>query len=91
MRMTPRQLRHYIDTMRLEHLRLKHEIEACEFELEQNQCASCHDRLTMELEMMLEIEADADGLPQALTSLEEHLAEDEAMNGWKGEDRVIEF
>lgn len=91
MRMTPKQLRDYIDTMRVEHLRLKHAIEECEFELEQNQCPSCHERLSIELEIMLEMAEEAGDLPQALLDLEEYLAEDEVMNGWKGDDRVIEF
>ena len=91
MRITPKQLRQYIDTMRVEHLRLKHDIEDCEFKLEQNQCPSCHEHLTEELSMMLEIAEDAQDLPETLSSLEEYLAEDEAMNGWKGEDRFIEF
>jgi hypothetical protein len=90
-KMTPSQLREYIESMRLEHLRLKHDIEECEFQLDQNQCPECHRRLMEDLEIMMTIAEDTYDLPQALLNLEEHLAEDEVMNGWKGDDRVVEF
>ncbi len=89
--MTPKQLRQYIDETRTENLYLKHEIEACEFELEQNNCESCQARLLEELEIMQAMVANTKGLSEALNNLEEYLAEDEIMNGWKGEDRIIEI
>lgn len=89
--MTPKQLRQYIDHLRKNHLALKHNIEKQEFFIEQNQCPECDLRLQEELFEMYDIAYEMTDLPKVTKSLEEYLAEDEAINGWKGEDRIIEL
>lgn len=90
-KMKPHQLRDYIEQMKTQHLMLKHEIEACEFELEQSQCPDCTWRYSLELKEMCHAAQNARMLPKVVRNLEEFLAEDEAANGWKGEDRWIVF
>lgn len=89
--MTPRQLRNYIDEMKSKFLMLKHEIEITEADLEHTQCQECIWRLLDDLDFMYEVIEESQDFSENLSSLEEHLAEDEHLNGWKGDDRVIEF
>jgi len=89
MKMKPNELRAYIEQMKKQHLLLKHEIEAYEFELSQSRCPDCNFNLNRDLRELLRYAKEARFIPKVVKNLEQYLAEDEAANGWKGEDRWI--
>lgn len=91
MKITPKQLREAIDAIRTHQLKTSHHLEYYEAVIG-TAPASVLPQMQQDVNKLRSMFKDANKNVRGYAEkLELFLKEDEAMNGWKGEDRYIEF
>jgi hypothetical protein len=88
---TPKQIRDTLDNLRIRQLRLDHTLEQYEAIIEYCNAPIDKDRWRADFERLRAKSRESrEDLRKKLSHLEEILAEDEKVNGWRGEDRIVE-
>ncbi len=90
-KVTPKQVRAAIDAIRTRQLQITHGLEVYEAII-QNAPPYLLPKMQADVDALYKHNRDANATTRKyLKMLEDILAEDEAANGWKGEDRYIEI